>query len=54
VLIGLAALLCSVSAARGFRPQAYMLPLLAFFVFCGVLAMWSPREMALVDFDFGN
>lgn len=49
---GLAALLCSASAFRTLRPQAYMAPLLAFFIFCGVSAIWSPREAALVDLDF--
>ena len=53
-LMGLAALVCSVSAVRGFKAQAYLLPLLAFFLFCGVSAMWSPREMALIDFDFSR
>jgi peptidoglycan/LPS O-acetylase OafA/YrhL/O-antigen ligase len=53
-LAGLAALVCSVSAIRGFKPRLYLLPLLAFFVFCGVSAMWSPREMALVEFDFSG
>ena len=53
-LMGLAALVCSASVARGFKPRFYLLPLLAFFVFCGVSAMWSPREMALVDFDFSK
>lgn len=53
-LMGVAALACSVSAVRGFRPRVYLLPLLAFFIFCGVSAMWSPREMALVDFDFSK
>jgi len=53
-LMGLAALACSVSAVRGFRAQVYLLPLLAFFLFCGVSAIWSPREMALVEFDFSK
>ncbi len=51
-IAGLAALLCSASAFRALRLQAYMFPLLAFFVFCGVSAIWSPREAALVDLDF--
>lgn len=53
-LVGLAALVCAASAARGFKLRLYILPLLAFFVLCGVSAMWSPREMALVDFDFSK
>lgn len=53
-IAGLAALLCSASAFRALRLQAYMFPLLAFFIFCGVSAMWSPREAALVDIDFTN
>lgn len=29
-----------------------MFPLLVFFIYCGVSAIWSPREVALVDLDF--
>lgn len=51
-LAGLAALLCSASAFRALRLQAYMFPLLVFFIYCGVSAIWSPRETVLVDIDF--
>lgn len=54
VLSGLAALLLLPVIARSLRPRLYFLALVAFFVFTGVSALWSPREQVLVEIDFGE
>lgn len=54
VLSGLAALILLPAIARSLRPRPYFLALAAFFIFAGVSALWSPREQALVEIDFGE
>ncbi len=49
---GLAALVLLPSIARSLRPRLYFALLVAFFIFAGVSAMWSPRDQVLVNFDF--
>jgi peptidoglycan/LPS O-acetylase OafA/YrhL/O-antigen ligase len=53
------AILCGVTAfillpwvAKSLRPRLYFAALLAFFVFAGMSALWSPRDQVLVQFDF--
>ncbi len=57
-LCGLAALLLAplflMRAPREFRVRLYMPPLLAFFVFAAVSVFWSPRPLAIVEFDFAH
>lgn len=53
-LAGVAALVLAPSAVRAMRPKLYIGALLAFFVFVGISAMWSPRDVPLVEFDFGK
>ena len=36
---------------RHLRPRFYMLALLAFFAFAGASVLWSPRPVALIEFD---
>lgn len=52
LLNGIAAVLLLPSAARSLRPRLYIFALLAFFVFAGYSATWSPRQQDLVLFDF--
>lgn len=54
ILSAVAVILLLPSALRSMRPRLYMVALLAFLVFAGVSASWSPREVALVDFDFSK
>ena len=54
MLTGLAALLLLPVVARSLRPRLYFVLLVAFFVYTGVTAMWSPRDQVLVSFDFGK
>lgn len=54
VLTGLAALLLLPSIARSLRPRLYFALLVAFFIYAGVSAIWSPRDQVLVNFDFGK
>jgi peptidoglycan/LPS O-acetylase OafA/YrhL len=54
VLTGLAALALLPSVARSLRPRLYFLALLAFFIFAGVSALWSPRDQVLASLDFGR
>ena len=54
VLTGLAALILLPVVARSLRPRLYFVLLVAFFIYTGVTAMWSPRDQVLVNFDFGK
>ena len=54
IFAGLAALVLLPSALHSLRPRIYMAALLAFFVFVGVSATWSPQPVRLVDFDFAH
>lgn len=54
ILSGLAALLLLPSAFRSMKPRIYVGALATFFIFAGVSAAWSPREMLLVEFDFAS
>jgi peptidoglycan/LPS O-acetylase OafA/YrhL/O-antigen ligase len=51
VLVGLGALMTAAVSIRHLRPRLYMLALLAFFAFAGASVLWSPRPVALVEFD---
>jgi len=51
VLVGLGALMTAAVSIRHLRPRFYMLALLAFFAFAGASVLWSPRPVALVEFD---
>ncbi len=53
-LSGLAALILLPSIARSLRPRLYFFALLAFFIFVGLSALWSPRDQVLVEIDFGE
>ena len=52
MLTGLAALLLLPLIARSLRPRLYFVLLVAFFIYTGVTALWSPRDQVLVSFDF--
>ena len=52
IFAGLAALVLLPSALHSLRPRIYMGALLAFLVFVGISATWSPQAVRLVDFDF--
>ena len=54
IFAGLAAVALLPAALKSVRPRVYMGALLAFFVFAGVSAFWSPRHGGLVDFDFAH
>ena len=51
-LTGLASLLLLPVVARSLRPRLYFVILVAFFIYTGVTAIWSPRDQVLVSFDF--
>ncbi len=51
ILVALGALSTAAVSARRLRPRLYMLALLAFFAFAGASVLWSPRPVALVEFD---
>lgn len=53
-LAGISALILAPSALKAMRPRLYIFVLLAFFVFVGASAMWSPRDVPLVEFDFAK
>lgn len=54
ILVALAAVLLLPSVARSLRPRLYFAVLLAFFVYAGVSAIWSPREQVLIEIDFSQ
>ena len=51
ILVALGALSTAAVSVRRLRPRLYMLALLAFFAFAGASVLWSPRPIALVEFD---
>ena len=51
VLVGLGAIMTAGVSIRHLRPRVYILVLLAFFAFAGASVFWSPRPVALVEFD---
>ena len=51
MLVGLDAIMTAAVSIQHLRPRLYMLALPAFFAFAGASVLWSPRPVALVEFD---
>lgn len=51
-LTGVLALLLFPLAVGKLRPRTYMISLIAFLGYAAISALWSPKPIALIDFDF--